>query len=140
MIKKYFLFANIIVALSLTSYTVHATKEISDCSNKVEDIEGYSMCLDRIKDATDRELQTWINNQTFELEELAASTGRRSPLNMFNRSQRNFIEYRENNCRWQYLANSPSAKAASTYKMCYILMSKNRIKELSIQQPVTAQN
>lgn len=140
MINKYFLFANIILGLSLTSNAANATKSLSDCADKVEDIEGYSMCLDRVKDATDSELQIWINNQTFELEELAASTGRRSPLDMFNRSQRNFIEYRENNCRWQYLANSPSSEAASIYKMCYIFLSKNRIKELSLQKPIAMAN
>ncbi len=123
------------LGLLLLSTEALAAKSIDDCTAKMPNIEEYSMCLDRVKDVTDRELQTWINNQTFELEELATKTGRHSPLDMFKRSQRNFLDYRENNCRWQYLASSPSSKAASIYKMCHILMSKNRIKELSIPQP-----
>ena len=78
----------------------------------------------------DRELQTWINNQTFLLEDLVLTTGRGSALTMFNRSQTNFITFRENNCRWQYLALSPSKDAGPAFKKCYILSTQTRIKEL----------
>lgn len=124
------------VTLTLITTTPIASyaASVDDCADKMTEIEAYAMCLDRIKNKTDRELQTWINNQTFELEELATATGRRSSLDMFKRSQRNFIDYRENNCRWQYLASSPSEKAASVYKLCHILMTKNRIKELGMQE------
>ena len=84
-----------------------------------------------MKDVIDRELQTWVNNHTFNLEEKALITGRYSPLKMFKRSQSNFITFRENDCRWQYLIVSPKKGAANAYKKCYILLSQSRITELS---------
>ena len=126
----------VLASLALVPNAVNANKTIVDCQKKKSTIEEYSMCLDGVKESIDRELQTWVNNQTFELEDLALSTGKQSPLVMFKRSQRNFLTYRENNCRWQYLTTSPSEEAASVYKSCYILLSKNRIKELSIQKPL----
>jgi len=108
-----------------------AAKKIQDCEQSEQSRIAHSQCLDRKIDAIDRELQTWINNQTFVLEELAQTTGRHSSLEMFRRSQRNFTTYRENNCRWQYLYVLPNVDAAPAYKKCYILLSRNRIKELS---------
>ena len=105
---------------------------LQSCEKKLDNNLEYSQCLDRVKEATDRELQTWVNNQIFLLEEFATRTGRNSALVMFERSQRNFITFRENNCRWQFLVNAPSVKASSAYKKCYIFISKNRINELNI--------
>ncbi len=133
--KRTFGIAVLLSSLVLCKFA-YANKTIADCQKKESTIEEHSMCLDRVKELVDRELQTWINNQTFELEDLALNSGRDAPLEMFKRSQRNFLTYRENNCRWQYLATSPSQEAASVYKTCYILVSKNRIKELSIQKPI----
>ena len=107
------------------------TKSIDDCEKRFDTADELSRCLDVVKEATDRELQTWINNQVFILEEFSLSTGRTSSLTMFKRSQRNFISYRENNCRWQYLHLSPNKMAASAFKKCYILTTSDRIKELS---------
>ncbi|PCI63626.1 MAG: hypothetical protein COB35_00175 [Gammaproteobacteria bacterium] len=90
-----------------------------------------SQCLDIVVENIDRELQTWVNNQTFALEELAIKTGRGSALSLFKRSQSAFIKYREDNCRWQYLAVSAGHTATIVYKKCYIMLAKNRIKELS---------
>ncbi|WP_286235690.1 lysozyme inhibitor LprI family protein [Thalassotalea sediminis] len=106
-------------------------KSIAVCEKNYNAVSELSMCFDNVKTAVDKEMQTWINNQTFVLEEFAIVTGRRAALDMFKRSQRNFITYRENNCRWQYLHISPDTKAASAYKKCYILMTRDRIKELS---------
>lgn len=106
-------------------------KNIENCEKKYQSVNELSQCIDTVKDAVDRELQTWVNNQTFVLEEFALVSGRHSALEMFKRSQKNFITYRENNCRWQYLAISPSRGAAASYKKCYVLLSKNRISELS---------
>jgi len=106
-------------------------KKLSDCDKSFNTISELSQCLDLVKDAIDRELQTWINNQVFVLEEFALVTGRRSALEMFKRSQRNFITYRENNCRWQYLHISPETGAAAAFKKCYIITTRNRINELS---------
>jgi uncharacterized protein YecT (DUF1311 family) len=50
---------------------------------------------------------------------------------MFKRSQNNFVTFRDNDCRWQYLMLSPEKGASNAYKKCYIALSKSRIKELS---------
>jgi len=108
-----------------------AAKTIKSCEDKLANDIVYSQCLDTVKNAVDKELQTWVNNQVFILEEMALVTGRTSPLSMFKRSQSNFITFRENNCRWQYLAKSPSKDSGPAYKRCYISVSKTRINELS---------
>ncbi|GHE90419.1 lysozyme inhibitor LprI family protein [Thalassotalea profundi] len=106
-------------------------KTVEACENKHEEPKELSMCFDRVKESVDRELQTWINNQTFILEEFSLKTGRKQPLDMFKRSQNNFITFRENNCRWQYLHLSPDISAAPAYKKCYINTTQHRIDELS---------
>lgn len=106
-------------------------KSMEDCEKFGKASTEYSKCLDIVKETTSRELQTWINNQTFILEEFAIVTGRRSALEMFKRSQRNFITYRENNCRWQYLHISPAKEAPAAFKKCYIMATRNRIVELA---------
>jgi len=126
--------------LILTAFTLLLTTQVSVASYKSnknikqcikqKSVTKASQCLDTIIEETDRELQTWVNNQTFNLEELAIKTGRRSALSLFKRSQNDFINYRENNCRWQYLAISPDIHASNAYKKCYILLSRDRIKEL----------
>lgn len=123
------------LALSLLSNISYARSSIEQCEKKQKTAVALSSCFDLVKETVDRELQTWINNQTFILEEVAQATGRRAALNMFKRSQRNFITFRENNCRWQYLVVSPDKAAASAYKKCYILVTKSRIKELELINP-----
>jgi len=122
----------LIVVCGCISYSVDAFQEktIAACEKKNLGNTELSKCLDVVKDATEKELQTWINNQVFTLEEFSLTTGRQSVLTMFKRSQRNFITYRENNCRWQYLYISPSKDAASAFKKCYINVTKDRISEL----------
>ena len=129
--KKIILISLMVSTSYLNLAYAQTIKVIKDCEKQLEKRIEYSQCLDRVKEVTNRELQTWVNNQTFILEEFALKTGRKSALEMFRRSQRNFITFRENNCRWQYLANSPSISAAPAYKKCYIRVSKTRIKELS---------
>lgn len=106
-------------------------KTVKACESKFTAPKALSMCFDQVKESVDRELQTWINNQIFILEEFALKTGRKSALDMFNRAQLNFITYRENNCRWQYLHISPEITAAPAYKKCYINTTQHRIEELS---------
>tara|TARA_R110000787_G_scaffold123928_7_gene235053 strand:- start:477 stop:881 length:405 start_codon:yes stop_codon:yes gene_type:complete len=108
-----------------------AKNTVESCQTKMTTIADISRCLDGVKEKKDRELQTWVNNQSFILEELAANSGRSATLNMFKRSQRNFISYRENNCRWQYLVVAPDASAASAFKKCYITLTQDRINELT---------
>ena len=120
----------IIGSLLITAPT-YAAKNIASCE-KVDDKIEYSQCLDTVKKVSEKELQTWVNNQVFNLEELALKTGRKAPLAMFKRSQKNFITFRENNCRWQYLAISPDKTAANAYKKCFIQTNNRRIKELEM--------
>ena len=128
------IFIRFIVSVSLTitlSANAFQAKTVEECEQRFNSTSELSQCLDLVKELTDRELQTWINNQVFILEEFAIVTGRRSALEMFKRSQRNFITYRENNCRWQYLHISPDTGAASAFKKCYVLVTKDRIDELN---------
>jgi uncharacterized protein YecT (DUF1311 family) len=129
MMNKIFTYS-LALAFYFISTSSYAKKSVEHCEATQNTTSGLSSCLDVVKEAVDRELQTWINNQVFILEEFALATGRRAALDMFKRSQRNFITFRENDCRWQYLAISPGTGAASAYKKCYILVSKSRIKEL----------
>ncbi len=121
----------IVTSFILLSSTAMAKDTIKSCETNMTTATEISRCLDGIKEKKDRELQTWVNNQSFILEELAASTGRHASLNMFKRSQDNFISYRENNCRWQYLVIAPDPSAASAYKTCYITLTQYRIEELA---------
>ncbi|ALO34962.1 hypothetical protein CMT41_09715 [Colwellia sp. MT41] len=112
----------------------YAVKSINVCQQQTaEQLSSAAMsrCLDGVISSVDRELQTWVNLHTFNLEEKALVNGRYSALKMFKRSQSNFITYRENDCRWQYLAISPEKGANIAYKTCYVLLSKSRISTLS---------
>jgi uncharacterized protein YecT (DUF1311 family) len=121
----------VVTCLIVFSSSAMAKNTMLDCEEKTATTTELSRCLDNVKEKKDRELQTWVNNQTFILEELVASNGRRATINMFKRSQRDFISYRENNCRWQYLVVAPDPSAASAYKKCYITLTQYRIEELS---------
>jgi len=121
----------IFTSFLLFSNIALAKNTLESCQVKTTTIAEVSSCLDGVKEKKDRELQTWVNNQSFILEELAASSGRNATLNMFKRSQRNFISYRENNCRWQYLVVAPDGRAASAFKKCYITLTQDRINELA---------
>tara|TARA_R110000744_G_scaffold304543_1_gene413030 strand:- start:3361 stop:3765 length:405 start_codon:yes stop_codon:yes gene_type:complete len=121
----------ILASLLLFSNVVLAKNNVAMCETKMDTLSEVSRCLDGTKVKKDRELQTWVNNQIFILEELAAHNGRRTSLDMFKRSQRNFISYRENNCRWQYLVVAPDEGAAIAYKKCYITLTQYRIEELT---------
>ncbi|WP_143764264.1 lysozyme inhibitor LprI family protein [Cognaticolwellia mytili] len=130
MIKKTHIKYFLPLSLMLSS-PVLAKNTIEMCEMNMTTTADISQCLDGIKAKKDRELQTWVNNQSFILQELSADTGRHAALNMFKRSQRNFISYRENNCRWQYLAVSPGTGAAAAFKKCFIMLTQDRIDELA---------
>jgi len=132
MTKKIFslsLFAIILYSLSASTY---ASKTLAECEKAEESPEQLSRCLDGVQIVLDRELQTWINNHTFNLEEKTLSTGRYAALKMFKRAQNDFTTFRDNNCRWQYLTISPEKGASLAYKKCFIRVTKARIKELSL--------
>ena len=128
----------ILTTLLLSNYFLAtfamAEKSIENCqsaSSTQANIDENSRCLDGVIDETDRQLQTWVNLHTFDLEEKALVNGRHSALKMFKRSQSNFITFRENNCRWQYLSISPGTGAAAAFKKCYITLTQDRINELT---------
>ena len=132
MIKKKIILSGLLLIQLIVPPSALAFKSIKYCENsKTTDI-ALLQCLDYVKDAVDRELRTWVANQTFILEEVELVTGRSSALIMFKRSQSDFITFRENNCRWQYLSISPRVGAVPAYKKCYIKTSQDRIKELSL--------
>ena len=134
MINKNTLLALSLLYPLLVMSSANAAKNIAACQKQTaEEISSAAMsrCLDGVISHVDRELQTWVNLHTFNLEEKAIVNGRYSALNMFKRSQSNFITYRENDCRWQYLAISPDKGADIAYKSCYVLLSQSRIAALS---------
>lgn len=131
--NKIFLAATLLYPLLMIS-PANAKKSIEECQNQnAEKISSapLSRCLDDVISFVDRELQTWVNLHTFNLEDKALVNGRYSALKMFKRSQSNFITYRENDCRWQYLAISPQRGADLAYKTCYVILSQSRITALS---------
>lgn len=132
MTKNIFILTLCGLSLTLFSEASYANKTLESCLSKKLNEAELSRCLDGVKEAVDRELQTWVNNHDFNMEEKAMATGRYSALNMFKRSQNNFITFRENNCRWQYLMVSPEKGANIAYKKCYVLTTKRRIDELSL--------
>lgn len=125
----------IVMALFTLSTTSHAQlskdKTIDSCKKKTKSQIDYSICLDEVKLSKDRELTTWVNNQVFILAEIAKSTGRTSTLKIFKRSQTDFEKYREDNCRWQFIAYGQDNKAIPVYKECYIKLTNQRIEELA---------
>ena len=131
MMLKNILFINLLgVALAAFPSEAKTARTIEQCEKKFTNNVEFSQCLDMVKNLAERELTAWVNNKTFELEDLASVTGRSGTLNMFKRSQKNFVTYRENNCKFYYLALSPGSGAGAAYKKCFITMTKARIKEL----------
>jgi len=124
------LLLSVLFSTLLPLTTVQAASKLKEC--KSTDEGELSRCLDGNIDLLDRELQTWVNLHVFNLEEKALVNGRYSALKMFKRAQTNFITFRENNCRWHYLAVSPEKGANLAYKRCYIALSQMRITGLSL--------
>ncbi len=132
MIKKTLILSAFILAPLLFSTPADAKQTLAECEKVEQGTGKLSHCLDRVKEALDRELQTWVNHHVFNMEEKALITGRYSAMKMFRRSQSDFITFRDNDCRWQYLTISPSKGAGIAYKKCYIVVTQARIKELSV--------
>jgi len=132
MTKKILTLSVLIITQYIFSAPVYAQKTVDECEKTEKTVEKQSRCFDHVKDVLDRELQTWVNNHVFNLEEKALVSGRYSALKMFKRSQSDFIAFRNNDCRWQYLAISPKQGADIAYKKCYILVTQSRIHELSM--------
>lgn len=132
MIKKNIILSIIISTYCVLSAPVYAQKTLEECEKIEATTDKQSRCLDSVKELLEREMQTWVNNHIFNLEEKAQTTGRRSALKMFKRSQDDFMTFRDNDCRWQYLAISPEKGADFAYKKCYIVVTQSRIDQLSM--------
>lgn len=127
------LFLGILVFTNVMFSSVsYAQKTLAECEKIEASTDKQFRCLDSVKELLEREMQTWVNNHIFNLEEKAQETGRRSALKMFKRAQDDFITFRDNDCRWQYLAISPEKGADFAYKKCYIVVTQSRINQLSI--------
>jgi len=123
--------ASILLSLTFPAYAAKMLEErLEECQKPKLSTKEASRCLDAVIKVVDRELQIWVNNHTLNLKEKALTTGRYSSLNMFKRSQQNFITFRDHDCRWQYLVAPHQKQANIAYKKCYILLSQTRIKEL----------
>jgi len=128
------LFVPISVVILFSSINVSAKDShsvIKQCDIEALDKINYSKCLDLERTKVDRELETWVNNQLFRLEDKAEATGRQSAFNLFKRSQKQFLKYRDTNCKWQFITKLPSTDAAMSYKICHILTTQDRIKDLA---------
>ena len=132
MTKKLLSLSLITFILCSFSMNVYAQKTLAECEKTGKLPEQLSRCLDSVQKVLDRELQTWLNNHIFNLEEQTLVTGRYAALKMFKRAQNDFTTFRDNNCRWQYLVISPEKGASIAYKKCFIRATQNRIKELSM--------
>jgi len=108
---------------------IQAAKTSAQCEEIKDNIIKTSRCFDTVKLAVERELQMWVNNYTLNL---GNSPENRPNLRMFKRSQNSFVTFRENSCRWQYLSSKEKIRADIIYKRCYISLSQQRIKELSL--------
>tara|TARA_R110001592_G_scaffold110299_2_gene306524 strand:- start:9296 stop:9700 length:405 start_codon:yes stop_codon:yes gene_type:complete len=132
MTKKIVTLSVLILTQYIFTSPVYAQKTLDECEKTQQTTLKKSRCFDNVKEVLDREMQTWVNNHTFNLEEKALMTGRYAALKMFKRSQNDFITFRDNDCRWQYLAISPEKGAALAYKKCYLIVTQSRINELSM--------
>ncbi|MBU1438925.1 MAG: DUF1311 domain-containing protein [Gammaproteobacteria bacterium] len=104
----------------------------SACSGKNLSQLDYSRCLDAELEQAERELVTWENGHLFQLQEMAEKTGRDDPLKVFIRSRNQFKQFRNDHCRWQYLALIPDSQAgASVFKECMIDQLKSQSLLLS---------
>lgn len=131
MTKKILAISAILLAQQFITFPSHAQKTIKQCESIKAEFKKQLLCLTSIKESVERELQTWVNNHVFNLEDKASKNNNNAPLKMFKRSHDNFITFRQNNCRWQYLAIFPDKKANAVFKKCFILTTQDRIKQLS---------
>lgn len=104
---------------------------IAECKAQKLSAANYLRCLDRqVNDLTEK-LTIWLNNKQFQLEEFAESSGHKTPLKVFKRSNSYFGKYMEEHCRWQYLMLLPdTASAAMRLKECKINLLQQRLAEM----------
>jgi uncharacterized protein YecT (DUF1311 family) len=107
-----------------------AQNALQVCEKESQELEKLSACYDILIERKNRDLQTWVNNQEFLLQEVEKNTGRDGALKVFKRGHKNFIRFREDNCRMYYLSKMPAPEASTDYKRCLIITTQQRIDEL----------
>ncbi|WP_462158553.1 hypothetical protein [Pseudoalteromonas sp. GB56] len=118
--------------LAISSFTSSAASadsvECAMADDKPTTRKQYVQCLDKKLELGKRELETWKNKRRFDLEGLAKSSGITQPLDIYLRSEKSFINYLEDSCRWRYLRMMPDAVAAAiAYKQCELRLIDQRI-------------
>lgn len=104
---------------------------IAACKVKKLTAANYLRCLDRQVNGLSEKLTIWLNNKQFQLEEFAESSGHKTPLKVFKRSNNYFTKYMQEHCRWQYLMLLPdTASAAMRLKECKINLLQQRLAEM----------
>ena len=104
---------------------------ITTCKAKKLSAANYLRCLDRQVNDLSEKLTIWLNNKQFQLEEFAESSGHKTPLKVFKRSNNYFSKYMQEHCRWQYLMLLPdTASAAMRLKECKINLLQQRLAEM----------
>ncbi|WP_159819910.1 lysozyme inhibitor LprI family protein [Colwellia sp. 20A7] len=131
MIKNKQISSALLITHLLLSDPVYAHNALDECKKVEQTPKSQLHCLDRLKLALEHELQTSINTHVLNLEEKITPTWRPAALKLFRRSESDFLSFREHECRWQYFATPPEQSAKITYKQCYILITQNRIDQLS---------
>lgn len=108
-----------------------AQDPIAQCKVKKLSAANYLRCLDRQVNDLSEKLTIWLNNKQFQLEEFAESSGHKTPLKVFKRSNNYFAKYMQEHCRWQYLMLLPdTASAAMRLKECKINLLQQRLAEM----------
>lgn len=102
--------------------------EVKDCQSKFSDNVTYSTCLDSLLSTKTRELETWQTDMQTKLKEV---TSRLDVLPLFEKSNKEFEQFKNKNCKWQYLTFLPDVESAvNMSKECQVYMTIQRINEL----------
>lgn len=121
----------IFTLLTSTQLAYANNKNSSASCLKLENTMLQAPCLSKIKTKVEKELTLWHNNHIFNLTDLEKSTGRSDLLIVFKRSMKDFVDYRESHCRWQYLNTPSTEQALITYQHCFIQLTQQRVDLLT---------
>ncbi|GHB76427.1 hypothetical protein GCM10008107_27420 [Psychrosphaera saromensis] len=102
--------------------------EVKHCQSKFSDNVTYSTCLDSVLTTKKRELETWQTDMETKLKKV---TSRTDALSLFAASSQEFEQFKNKNCKWQYLTFLPDVESAvNMSKECQVYMTIQRINEL----------
>ena len=104
------------------SASAQQVNALAQCREQSLELDQIHNCMDRYLDALDGNMQA-IN------EFLGQSLGG-TALSGLNRSQRAFMNYRQQNCLWYLEFSSPRSDAEQIAKNCLASMTRGRLDEL----------